>query len=727
MPSHKILTKVSQFKYPVVAAILLLLNFGGPIFASSSALKTVADFVAPFQIPQTAQALTMNHDFPRLANYYLKWGMTRQEAIDLAKWNVVIVDMEAQTYTPENLKLMRQLNPNIVILAYITSQEIRSDAGSLDPQTLRYKLAHSIPDSWYLKNNSGQKVNWWPGTYMLNVANTAPAAPSPTTPDFQRWNDFLPYFVSTNILSTGLWDGVFYDNMWGGASWLNFPIDFNGDGTAESAKDQDSQWQDGMRTILSKTHQMIGPTKLIIANDGVAYYQVINGSLFETFPSRGWQQTINNYSLVQNKALPPTMGIINSNTNNTGKQDFREVRFGLTSALLSDGYFSYDYGDKDHSQLWWFDEYSNFLGRPKTGAISVLPQAAASGGGFADGLWRRDFEKGIVFLNSTDKTQVVDLDGEYEKLHGTQDPVTNNGTITDSVTIPPKDAIMLLRPLDKIEGAVFSNGSFARVFDAKGNVKRNGFFSYLNQFRGGTNIYVGYLSGQQLRIVQTTQGHVLIFDSELHQLQDIMPYGSKYTGGINLAVGDLDNNGTQEIITMPDKGGAQIKIYNYDGSVSTYSGFFAYDKKFTGGATVAAADVDGDGKVEIITGPGPSSGTGANANNMPPLVRVFDASGNLKKDFLAYDKNFKGGVSLAAGDYNGDSVPEVLTGQLTSGVQVRVFTNTNAGFRQLGSGFDAFKSNKTQGVRVIALDLDGDRSTEILATSTKTFTVSTIK
>ena len=89
--------------------------------------------------PKTAHAATLNHDYPRLANYFLKWGISRAEAIELAKWDVVIVDMEAQTYLPENLKLLRQLNPNIIILAYITAQEIRTDAGTLDHQTLRYK------------------------------------------------------------------------------------------------------------------------------------------------------------------------------------------------------------------------------------------------------------------------------------------------------------------------------------------------------------------------------------------------------------------------------------------------------------------------------------------------------------------------------------------------------------------------------------------------------------
>jgi len=37
--------------------------------------------------------------------------------------------------------------------------------------------------------------------------------------------------------------------------------------------------------------------------------------------------------------------ILNSNTGNSGQRsDYQKVRFGLTSALLSDGYYSFDYG-----------------------------------------------------------------------------------------------------------------------------------------------------------------------------------------------------------------------------------------------------------------------------------------------------------------------------------------------------------------------------------------------
>ena len=64
-------------------------------------------------------------------------------------------------------------------------------------------------------------------------------------------------------------------------------------------------------------------------------------------------------------------------------------------------------------------------------------------------------------------------------------------------------------------------------------------------------------------------------------------------------------------------------------------------------------DVDGDGVSDIVTGAGPGGG---------PQVRIFDGQGIEKKSFMAYDKNYRKGISVAVYDLNGDGTPEILSG-----------------------------------------------------------------
>lgn len=82
------------------------------------------------------------------------------------------------------------------------------------------------------------------------------------------------------------------------------------------------------------------------------------------------------------------------------------------------------------------------------------------------------------------------------------------------------------------------------------------------------------------------------------------------------------------------------------------SSFNAFTKKF--GAQITAADTDGDGKDEVIAGIGPSS-------TYAPLIRIFNVDGTM----ISQIKPFKGtlfGVTVAATDLDGDGKAEIVAG-----------------------------------------------------------------
>ncbi len=58
---------------------------------------------------------------------------------------------------------------------------------------------------------------------------------------------------------------------------------------------------------------------------------------------------------------------------------------------------------------------------------------------------RRDFENGIVLVNSGDNAEHVYLERPYRHLQGTQDPSVNDGSVTDEVVLEPLDGLILLR------------------------------------------------------------------------------------------------------------------------------------------------------------------------------------------------------------------------------------------------------------------------------------------
>jgi hypothetical protein len=648
----------------------------------------------------------LNHQYPKLANLFFRWDITEAEAKALAKWDILIIDMEVQTYTPQSLKLLKQLNPNIKLLAYIASQEIRGDSGNLNG-TLRQKLFKQIEPSWWLKDINGNQVAWWPANPIINLTVDAPAV------NGKRWSDVLPQFVKSELINSGYWDGVFYDNAWDDISFLSkFNIDLNQDGSAEQAAVLTEKWRQGMMQLLLNTRSLLGSEKIIFGNGGDYYKQYLNGVLYEHFPDKGWTETMNKYRSINASAVPPSAAILNVNVDNTYKKDdYQKMRFGLASALLDNGYYSFDNGDETHREIWWYDEYEMALGAPAGTAVNVLNNETK----FSDGVWRRDFKNGLVILNNTDKKYLVDLSAEYEKIHGTQDAEVNDGLFVSKAEVAAKDGLLLLRPIDKILNAVFVNGSFARVFNRFGHLARSGFFAYKQEFRGGNQVIEYDLNNDGKReFVIADANQVKIFNAAGELVSSFFPYTEKYNKGVNIAIGDLDKNGTVEIVTGTEKGGGpQIRIFNSNGQLIN-PGFFAYGTNFRGGVNVAVGDLEGDGYLEIIAGAGFGGG---------PHVRVFAPDGRcINPGFFAYDPKFRGGVNVAVADVDADGKDEIITGAgYGAGPEVKIFDKDG---KKDGPSFFAFDKGARAGVRVSAADMDGDGQAEIIALTSDVFTLS---
>jgi hypothetical protein len=188
---------------------------------------------------------------------------------------------------------------------------------------------------------------------------------------------------------------------------------------------------------------------------------------------------------------------------------------------------------------------------------------------------------------------------------------------------------------------------------------------------------------------------------------ELRPYGQNATIRANVALGNVDTDPEEEIITGSGPGTItpQIQIYNFD---RTYvGGFNAYTTaNYMSGADVATADVDGDGVDEIVTGAGTTS---------QPLVKVFKADGTLVASFLAYDASSTSGLSVAAGDIDNDGKDEIITGQrIGASPVVKAFKIPAAGLPLQVASFNAYLPSFTGGIDVASADVTGDNKAEII-------------
>jgi hypothetical protein len=291
-----------------------------------------------------------------------------------------------------------------------------------------------------------------------------------------------------------------------------------------------------------------------------------------------------------------------------------------------------------------------------------------------------------------------------------------NGGFTDhtvTVTVAPLTKTFFAAGVDA------GNAPLAKLYDSTGALKLNSAV-FGPEAIGGVRVAVGDVNGDGTPdlIAGTGPGsrsEVRILDGRTGEIIfSAQPFG-EFTGGVFVAAGDIDGDGLADFAVSPDEsGGPRVVVYNSRNRGQVASFFAIDDPNFRGGARVAMADVTGDGLADLLVAAGFGGG---------PRVAGFDARfltttrQKIFNDFFAFAPTLRNGVYIAGGDMNGDGLAEVVVGAGPGGgPQVMAFSGAGLLNDQLVPLADFFAGDSANrgGVRVAVTDYDGDRRADII-------------
>jgi hypothetical protein len=220
---------------------------------------------------------------------------------------------------------------------------------------------------------------------------------------------------------------------------------------------------------------------------------------------------------------------------------------------------------------------------------------------------------------------------------------------------------------------------------------------------------------EEIQITGTVQGRpaLAILNGVTGALNSPPQYLSSSANpfGTYIAFGDIDGDGINEMIVSSDRGSPTYGIWKL--SPSGYALFSERTMEvypgYIGGVRVAAGDVNGDGRAEIIVG----TGSGADA-----MLKAYDQDGRLVTTYVIPSSFGRGGILPRVGDYNGDGLMDVFVASGRRGdSQVAVFTGnsmlgaaTQASHEITGTFSD---SSSIAPIDLALADSDGDDMDEL--------------
>lgn len=364
--------------------------------------------------------------------------------------------------------------------------------------------------AWLLHDSSGNFLNLYSftfnsSTYYSHIPNTSSAG----------WQQHYMSSVQNMIIANKNFDGLYQD--WAGfatipyqsGAWAYTSVSLNNNGVTDmtvpaqvnvAANPVNQNWQNGLASIYLQEKAAYPANFIITGNSGwggypvpASYTNVLQGTMSEDFlsavSSQGWSSTMYTYWIWATTGQAPNFSHLQADINcaaagytsgtfsvdsNHLQHDLMassgntltaamlaQLRFGLTSALMFNGYFASSCTNSTgggYSSAFWLDEFAvnslnvavvptdsaaatartakGWLGQPLAAAYNVLNitqtlwsiLSTGTSNSASSSVWRRDFTNGIVLVNPTNTAvNNINLGGTFKKINGVVDPAFNNG------------------------------------------------------------------------------------------------------------------------------------------------------------------------------------------------------------------------------------------------------------------------------------------------------------
>lgn len=262
-----------------------------------------------------------------------------------------------------------------------------------------------------------------------------------------------------------------------------------------------------------------------------------------------------------------------------------------------------------------------------------------------------------------------------------------------------------------IVAAAGKGNSLVRTFEASGKLLGQ-FSAFDKNFKGGTRVATGDIDGdreQELVVVPAAQGgpQVKIFSKKGHLKRSFMALDGKSRSGLSVLVDDINDDGKQEIIIS--SAGSYVPVVQiFSGSGKKIKEFLAFDKKLRSGLSLASFDIDNDETKEIAVTP---------MNGGGPQVKFYKPNGQLVRDFWPLNKKYRGGLQIASADFSGRSFDRqasfIVSPRINENSEVLIFNNRLELTQKLRLADRKFKGN----LSIAAADFNRDGIAEIATAS----------